>query len=172
MIMLEVTTRNNSKKEAVVGVSGVVSVSERELAVCISCHVVSHSSLFVLFHTGNLSQRGGMRASKLQQRNVENDGTKEESKKPAAVLGDVKEKPVGEEIEEDTTPQLKDEDDVDDGDRKPAAKATGAPKEETVVVVVTMDEAKYSTDRMIKALVSTWSVSCIDVLRYVCESLI
>jgi len=93
-----------------------------------------------------------MRASKLQQRNVENDGTKEESKKPAAVLGDVKEKPVGEEIEEDTTPQLKDEDDVDDGDRKPAAKATGAPKEETVVVVVTMDEAKYSTDRMIKAL--------------------
>jgi len=60
--MLKVTTRNNSEKEAVVGVSGVVSISERELAACISCHVVSHLSLFVLCHTGNLSQRGGMRA--------------------------------------------------------------------------------------------------------------
>jgi hypothetical protein len=102
----------------------------------------------------NFSQRGGMRAS--GKGNVANNAVEKSSTEPAAeaaVLGHVVEKSINEESEEKRSPPcLEDEDDMNEKDKKPAAKVNGDPKEKIAVVPVTMDEAKYSTERMQKAL--------------------
>ena len=60
-----------------------------------------------------------------------------------------------------TTPQLMDEpeENVKDGDKKPAAKSTN--DKEKIVPFVTMQEATYSKKRMIEALVCTYTCCCI-----------
>jgi hypothetical protein len=61
-----------------------------------------------------------------------------------------------------TTPKLMDEpaeENVKDGDKKPAAKSTS--DKEKIVPFVTMQEATYSKKRMIEALVCTYICCCI-----------
>lgn len=119
-----------------------------------------------------------MKNSKEQSDDVDNVGKGNDSnRKPlakGAVIGDVVEKPIGEEKKEDSAPQLKEEDEVvDDGDKKPAARVKDAPKkkepEVIVVPAVTLEGATYSKERMVEALVSTLLAcivySLLDLLR-------
>lgn len=89
------------------------------------------------------------------------------SKQPSksVVIGDVVEKnPEDTKKEVPSTPKLKDEDDdIDDGDKKPAAKVKSDVKK-TIVAAVTMEEATYSNERMKKALVSQVFVYSVLVL--------
>ena len=64
--------------------------------------------------------------------------------------------------EEPTTPKLMDEpeENVNDGDKKPAAKPTS--DKENIVPIVTMEEATYSNERMIEALVCIYA--CCSIL--------
>ena len=95
-----------------------------------------------------------MKASKHGETNHTGEGEKKPSAKKTVVVGDVVERKQEDEgKKEDTIPQLKggDDDDVD-LDKKPAA--ITFERKETTLVVGTMAEAKYSAERMAKALVS------------------
>lgn len=160
---LPTTTKSNNNNKAAVGASGVVFVSKETFLEHVLWCIVSYNAFMFFFITGNLSQRPTTKESSTENSMGDESQDCKMSAK-SVVIGNVVEKNLN---QEPTTPKLMNEPEetVDDGDKKPAAK----PKsdKENIVVVVTMQEATYSNERMIEALVRIHTVLVVLICKRV-----